>query len=646
MKTKTKSDSAKKAPGPVRLWLSRLSIWIYILSLLGIDLLFQLLYGFVGGASHPGLLAMGFSVLWCLLLGAAAYLLPRVCGRILMIVTVLAAAILAVVHAVMYHLFGSFFRFSDLLYAGEGAAFFSMQYVQMRTLLAVGLIALVAAGITAAVFLPKRAWRPVRFLAGGGVIAACLAGLLVLNHANIIVIEKNTNTMSWSVTNEEASVPKMDVKKQQYTEFLNANACLPMTGLYQYTWRDFTKTFFTDEGKDRNKILAELNAAHDSRPAIEPNEMTGALAGKNLIMVMVESLDTWMITEDYMPNLYALKQKSVYMEHFYTPLYLNAGTFSTEFTSQTGLIPPTEGVSTEAYAEFALPAALPQLFAAEGYRVNSFHSANPSIYNRGKIHTHLGFETYHDFTKMGMEDYQLDSQMLNGFDQMVNREEPFYSFIITYSGHGPYNESMGNIAAPHLEQARAAVAASGVTASEDTMEQYVRAVAHIMETDAFLGGLVDRLEAEGLLEDTVLIIYGDHFCKYLTDVDFLMELKDAPNRNLLCNTPLMIYSPSLEPRVVDKYASTVDLYPTVCNLFGLKTDLRYFAGDDIFGQAGGLVYWNDFSCWDGTTYVNGSLASELSEADYRLYYQARQRLLTSWNTFRYNFFSSVNPTRQ
>lgn len=83
-------------------------------------------------------------------------------------------------------------------------------------------------------------------------------------------------------------------------------------------------------------------------------------------MVMVESLDTWMITEDYMPNLYALKQKSVYMEHFYTPLYLNAGTFSTEFTSQTGLIPPTEGVSTEAYAEFALPAALPQLFAAEG----------------------------------------------------------------------------------------------------------------------------------------------------------------------------------------------------------------------------------------------------------------------------------------
>ena len=177
------------------------------------------------------------------------------------------------------------------------------------------------------------------------------------------------------------------------------------------------------------------------------------------------------------------------------------------------------------------------------------------------------------------------------------------------------------------------------------MEQYVRAVAHIMETDEFLGGLVERLEAEGLLEDTVLVIYGDHFSKYLTDVDFLMELKDAPNRNLLCNTPLMIFSPSLEPGVVEKYACTVDLYPTICNLVGLGADLRCFVGSDVFGPEEGLVYWNDFSCFDGKHYVSGSQANDLSDEEYRLYYQARQRLLTSWNTFRYDYFSSVNPTR-
>jgi phosphoglycerol transferase MdoB-like AlkP superfamily enzyme len=96
---------------------------------------------------------------------------------------------------------------------------------------------------------------------------------------------------------------------------------------------------------------------------------------------------------------------------------------------------------------------------------------------------------------------------------------------------------------------------------------------------------------------------------------------------------------------VEKYASTVDLYPTICNLFALKTDLRYFVGDDIFSTEGGLVYWNDFSCWDGKTYVSGSQAANLSDSDYRLYYYARQRLMTSWNTFRYNYFSSVNPIK-
>ena len=630
-------------PAKVRLWLERLALPMYLLCLLGIDFLFQLLYSYVGGMRPLNPLELGFTTLWVLLFGAIVFLLPRLGGRIVIIVTVLLAALLAAVHAVMYHLFGSFFRFSDMLYAGEGAAFFSIRYVQMRKLLAVGLIFFLAAGVSAAVFLPKRPYRLPRFLIGGGVIVLSVIGLLLLNKSNIITVERNDNTITWDVLKAEEKVQKTDVRKQQYTEFLNANACLPMTGLYQYTWRDLTKSFFSDTGKDRNKILSELSADHDNRPSIEKNEMTGALAGKNLIMIMVESLDSWMITEDYMPNLYALKQNSVYMEHFYTPLYLSAGTFSTEFASQTGLIPPTEGVSTEAYVQNALPAALPHLFAKEGYVTNSFHSASPTIYNRGNIHRNLGFEEYHFFSQMKMDDYQLDTQMLNGFDLMVDREQPFYSFIITYSGHGPYTDSMNNISGPHMDQARAAVAASGVTGSEDTMDQYTRAVAQIMETDDFLGGLVDRLEKEGLMDDTVLIIYGDHYCKYLTDTEFLKKIKHVGYRNLLCNTPLLIYSKDLAPRVVDKYSATVDLYPTVCNLFALKADLRYFVGDDIFGEKGGIVYWNDYSCWDGKTYLSGEKTTDLTDEEYRLHEYARQRLRNSWDTFRYDYFSSVNP---
>ena len=632
----------KPAKGPWRLWMERLSLPLYMLSLLGTDLLFQRLYGFVGGAVWPNKLALAFTLLWVLLLGAVAALLPRLGGRIFIVLTVLLSVILTVVHAVMFHLFGNFFRFSDMLYAGEGAAFFSMQYVQMRKLLAGGLVLFFLMGAAAAVFLPKRPYGKLRVLACVGAILLSAGGLYLLNRSNTVSIQI-VDKMEWSVGVKQQTVDPETTRKQQYTEFLDANVCLPMVGLYQYSFRDLTQTIFSASGQERTRALSELSAAHDARPEHTENEMTGLLAGKNLIVIMVESLDTWMITEDYMPNLYALQQQSVRFEHFYTPLYLNAGTFSTEFVTQSGIIPPISGVSTDAYMDNALPAALPRLFAAEGYTVNSFHSANPTIYNRGKIHENLGFEAYHNYVAMGMDDYMLDSQMLNGFESLVDRDGPFYSFVITYSGHGPYNDSMDNIAQPHMEQARAAVAASGVTGSADTMDQYVRAVSHIMETDDYIGGLVERLEEAGLMDDTVLIIFGDHYCKYLTDADFLMELKGVPNRNLLCNTPLLIWSRDLEPAAVEKYTASPDLYPTICNLFDLKVDLRYFVGDDMFGSEGGMVYWRDNCCYDGETYVDSAQAASFTEKQQQMYNLAHQKLNFSWNTFRYDLFSTVNP---
>ena len=388
-------------------------------------------------------------------------------------------------------------------------------------------------------------------------------------------------------------------------------------------------------------MVADLDTYFSGRPAHQDNELTGALAGKNVIMIMVESLDSWMLNDAFMPTLSALAKDSLRFDHFYTPLYLNAGTFSTEFTSQTGVIPPISGVSTDAYVENALPAALPALFAQEGYRVNSYHSASPTIYNRGAIHKNLGFESYHSHVEMGMQDYMIDSQLLNGFDLIVDRQQPFYSFIITYSGHGSYTDEYDNIAQPHMEQAKQAVAASGVTGSEDTMEQFTRAVAQIMVTDDFIGGLVDRLEEAGLLEDTVLVIYGDHYCKYLTDTDFLLNLKGVGSRNLLCNTPLLIYNPGLSPRTVEKYGSTVDLYPTICNLFSLNADLRYFVGEDLFSDGEGLVYWRDGSFYDGTEYFDASQSASGAERD--RYYEVRNRLDMSWKTFRYNYFLYTDP---
>ena len=58
-----------------------------------------------------------------------------------------------------------------------------------------------------------------------------------------------------------------------------------------------------------------------------------------------------------------------------------------------------------------------------------------------------------------------------------------------------------------------------------------------METDQFVGDLVARLEEEGRLEDTVLLFYADHYGKYLTDKEFLYQLKGVSGESRSCTRP-------------------------------------------------------------------------------------------------------------
>ena len=626
--------------------LPKLAVPVWLLALLCLDLLFRKTYGFVGGVSWRAPGPLLFTLLWLLLFGALVLLLPRWGGRTLILVITLLSCLLTVVHAVMYHLFGNFFGLADLLYAGDGAAFFSFRYLHMRLLLLLGVLLTLAVGIAAAVLLPKPSEKRRRIPVCLAVLVLAAAGLY-WRSSSLTVPIVYADEMGWAVAlNPQEAQQEGTPEQVLYSEFRNPNACLPMLGLYQYTWRDLEQSFFSDASRSRSAAVRRIEAWHNEHAGSADSEMTGVLAGKNLLMIMVESLDTWMLTDEIAPNLCALQRQSVDFVHHYTPLYLNAGTFATEFTSLSGVIPPISGVSTDAYVENSFPAALPRLFAALGYRVNSFHPANGVIYNRKAIHQNLGFSSYYNYERMGMDDYMCDSQMLNGFEEMVSQEQPFFSFIITYSGHGPYDKSMDNIAGPHLERARAAAEASGVQAEGETREQYVRAIAHIMETDAFIGGLMEKLEEAGLADDTVVLVYGDHYCKYLTDTDFLMRLKGVENRNLLCNTPLFLWSRDLEPRRVEKYTSTVDLYPTLCRLFGLEVDLGWFVGEDAFSEGGGLVYWRDSSSYDGESYIDGTKAAALTPEQKAVYDHVHAKLELSWDSFRYDYFAQEDPTKK
>lgn len=602
-----------------------LSLPVFFLALVFIDGAFRWVYAGAGSTRLLNAKTMLFTCSWALLVTALTGLMPRLGRRIAMGALGVFFGFLVILHGVMYNVFGHFFSFADMNFAGDGAKFFSWTYFQLPKklyffvllfLLMVGAAMVLASGPRAQ---GKRLWVQRGCMAL--IAPVCIAAIL-LTHQKLM---PRADVLTW----DNRFDPNSDT--EVYREFTDANRSMKLTGLYQYTARNFAVSF----GIGTNARSAqELTDIFESRAQPAANEFSGSLKGKNLILVMLESIDTWLARPEYMPRFCEVIDGGVEFTDFYTPLFLSAGTFNTEIISQTGLVPPAAGMASSGYSTNAFPLSLASLFGDEGYNVNSFHPASPGIYSRGTVHTNLGFEKYHSYVDMGMDEYQLDSQMLRAFGDMTEGDS-FYSYIITYSGHGPYTEEMGVIAGPHLEAAREAVNKSGITDTPENMEEYTRAVAHAMETDRFIGGLMDRLEEEGLLEDTVVLFYADHYGKYMSDKEFLNRLKGVePGTPELYRTPCVLAGGGLKAAKVDKPASSLDIVPTVVDLYGLDAPMNYYAGESMFSPGEGLVPFPNNGWYDGDTYYSGEGGVQQSQRTAEL----KQRIEASMEAVRTDYF--------
>lgn len=464
-------------------------------------------------------------------------------------------------------------------------------------------------------------------------IAAAVAGIWYLNGT---MRESDNSAFTWDTTYEA------DTDKAVYTNFSDTNRCFYMAGGYQYLFRSFNVTFGIEDAFRNGMTYDKLDTYYAQREETvhSDNEMTGAFQGKNVMLFLLESIDTWLLTEDYMPNLYRLQQQSINFENHFSPMFISAGTFGTEYTVNTGLIPPTNGVSSKAYSTYSFPYSLAHLFENAGYTANSFHSSSPKIYSRGLIHANWGYEKYHSFVDMGMEDYQRDSQMMNGYADMVAPEH-YFDFILTYSGHGPYTEEMDNICQGHWEDVSRTVDPGTIPAQGADLEEYRRAVAHAMETDAFIEQLVEQIESDGTLDNTVLIFFTDHYCKYMTNTQLVMDLKGAENMDMLNRTPFFIYSKGTPAQTVSKVTSSMDIAPTIANLFDLDVNYAYYTGDDAFGDGGGYVIFKNMNWYDGETYYTADYSGEITDEIRQRTQEAKTWVQMSWDTLKCNYFANA-----
>ena len=513
-----------------------------------------------------------FTIGWALLFTGIAAMLPGLGRRIFMVLVSLVYTILAIVHGVFINMFRKFFSFADMFFAGDGAAFLDGSYLMIRKLLLLWILCCFALTVLAALLTPpkaKWAWK--------GGIPAMVLGLAVILGIRYTQLNKQT-VIIWNQNSDPSFL---------YEDFSDTKACLTTFGLYQYTFRDLTNIFYVVEGitDDEEARLEEWMAGRTHAD----NEMSGLFQGKNLILVQLEAIDTWMLSESYMPNLWNVKQNSIIFENHYTPAYIAAGTFNTEFMVNTGLMPATGSVSTTVYTKNTFSNSIANLFKEKGYTTESFHGSEAEIYNRGAVHENLGYERYWSGSDMNMAYYQMDRYLMNGYEEMVD-DSPFFTFIITYSGHGAYgpNNAIGQA---HMEEALAV--------AQRTEENYVYAVSHAMETDLFIGELIAQLEADGLMEDTVLVFYADHYNYYMLDDNLQMEIKGVDGYYKLTHTDFFIYDGGQHTGSVEKVTNSLDVLPTIANLFGLDADYSAYLGYDAYSDDGGLVFFPDNSWYDG-----------------------------------------------
>ena len=272
-------------------------------------------------------------------------------------------------------------------------------------------------------------------------------------------------------------------------------------------------------------------------------------------------------------------------------------TFNAEFTANTGYYCPSSESSASIFTKNAFPYSLGNILKNFGYRTASFHYNTKDFYNREAMHKRFGYDKYVSFMKyLSIEKCVQDTEAVKSdelYDMMTKTEngERFLDFIITYSAHLPYNIEDNKLKGAKENYSQLI----DENISEELNNLYL--LAH--NTDEFFKVLLKRLKEDGILEDTVIIGFTDHYAYGVQDYELLKEMTLNAGSEIFERVPFFICSPGLEHKTVEKVTSAIDIMPTIANLLGAE-DRRYYVGNDAFDASdNGIVYFPDGKWYDG-----------------------------------------------
>lgn len=432
----------------------------------------------------------------------------------------------------------------------------------------------------------------------------CARGRLSLMFISVLVLVQFVNIGSYGIQvsrldtafAESGEVSILGDDKYLYDTLLFETESFKKFGSYTFYARNVKTTFSHPKGEELAAIVDEvqtyLNAGESS--SLTPGAYTGVSEGNNVIVLMVESLDDFGIDELLTPNLYNIKQNNVSVNNYYSKSKTNISeafgilgsyTLSQSFCSS---LPGAPDLTQNNYDY-----TLPNLLKADGYSsADYFVFHEKEFYSRASTHYNFGFDNVLDLYDFEVEnseieywgDFPLDSATMSAaMDSIVpDTEEAFMSWITTLVMHGPYEGNYRFADYYAQQEALNWVNPLEGTDQETHMKNYMAAA---MDFDLALGLLMDDLEEKDILDETTILIYGDHNAYYH---DLGSAAKDTDptdySETETYRVPFLIYDENLPAISIDDFSCPYDLMPTLMDLLGIEYNKNLYMGNSVLNE--------------------------------------------------------------
>ncbi len=415
-----------------------------------------------------------------------------------------------------------------------------------------------------------------------------------------------------------------------YAKKWNRENILKRYGMYVYTVTDMIQSIHPKidnlYGYDESALAFRnyYSCKWDEKEIV--NQYTDLFKDKNVLLIHMESIQNFLIDlkindKEVTPFLNKLTKEGIYFNKFYPQI--SVGTSSdTEFTLMTGLMPSSSGTVFVNYYDRTYHSMI-EYFNKQGYYTFSTHANDADYWNRKTMYKTIGYKDFFakesyivpedeesdELVGLGLSDKSFFRQFIPKLKDIKENNNKFFGTVITLSNHSPFSdiEAYGDFDVTMNYSYTTArgkkVSGQSPYLENTTMGNYIKSSHY---ADSALKELFEGLEKNNLLDNTIIILYGDHEARIpKSDFELLYNYDPIENRiidredeeyismdnysyDLLKNTPLIIWSKDIEyNQIISKTMGMYDVLPTIANMFGFEE--KYSLGQDIFNDGEGIV---------------------------------------------------------